>query len=454
MNLTGFHLDLTEAAPKPKPKPKPDVPGSQEPGGGRAAGALARTAGFLRQALWLVLLSRRYREVRPTTAVLLAVAWVSAWGLLVCYTMVALLAPELSDRWSVAGQLWLVAHQVPISTAGGSITLLPIGLLVVPLLFWRRAASWLWRRQPRSWRRRDVVLCTAGSGAAALLVALLANPSATRATPLWATLAGCAVALGGIAWGRRRLRRRSGSVLHSDGVQTMPGAVAGGLATVIGILAVGAVLTCLIIVSDVSLFLPSGSLSQTMGLILIQLAYLPNLVLWAAAYATGTGVQVSGAGVLSPYENTIPALPDLPLLQALPATGPSWSALLPLAMLLCGVFGALIVQRRAPVRGLRHRLSRVPVLAGFTLAFWLLARPLSGGSLGDGRLDWIGPATATPWIAALLVGAGVTVWALFPTLAADARPLAADIRTRFGPRSSEEDQPGAAAGDQRPKIDV
>ena len=83
------------------------------------------------------------------------------------------------------------------------------------------------------------------------------------------------------------------------------------------------------------------------------------------------------------------------------------------------------------MKSLRRRLARAAVLAAMVLVFWFVAVIISGGSLGDGRLEYVGPAPATPFVAAALVGIGATIWALIPTLTSDAKPFVSALRGQF-----------------------
>ena len=69
---------------------------------------------------------------------------------------------------------------------------------------------------------------------------------------------------------------------------------------------------------------------------------------------------------------------------------------------------------------------------------------LAGGSLGDGRLDHVGPAAGTALAAVVLTGAGTLMWALLPTLASDARPVAVDLRERVSTAASAAKEAGGA----------
>jgi Family of unknown function (DUF6350) len=132
-------------------------------------------------------------------------------------------------------------------------------------------------------------------------------------------------------------------------------------------------------------------------LLLAQLAYLPNAVLWAIAYLLGPGFAVGAGTVVSPTGSVLGQVPAFPLLAALPgaphASGPGWLTVVGLAIpYLAGATGGLLVVRLVP---------QVPVDAaaiwgfcsgaGCGLALGVLAG-FAGGPLGDGRLSAVGPS--------------------------------------------------------------
>jgi hypothetical protein len=168
---------------------------------------------------------------------------------------------------------------------------------------------------------------------------------------------------------------------------------------------------------------------EHLGLVLLQIAYLPNLIVWAGAYAIGGGVMF-GAEPVSPYADGAPLLPDLPLLQVFTAPAPDWTAMLPILIALAAALAAAAANRGHSLVGLGHRISRAVVMAAGCAAAWFALSALAGGSLGDERLAHVGPAAVTPLLLGVEVLAGTVLWAILPTVASDAKPLADDIRER------------------------
>jgi hypothetical protein len=152
-------------------------------------------------------------------------------------------------------------------------------------------------------------------------------------------------------------------------------------------------------------------------LLLLQLGYVPNVVIWGIAYAVGPGFAFGSATVVAPAGSALAQLPALPLLAVLPPgqhpVMPGWLEPTVLALpYLAGGIGGLLLVRAAPVL----TLDEAPVwglvsgvVSGLVLALLAAA---SGGPLGNGRLAAVGPS---PWqvgvVSALEIGVSAAVMA-------------------------------------------
>ena len=129
------------------------------------------------------------------------------------------------------------------------------------------------------------------------------------------------------------------------------------------------------------------------GLLLLTVAFVPNLVIWTASFTTGVGFAVGAGGAVSPQGVEYGALPVFPPLAALPpegdAGGLAFIALL--APLLGGYAIGALMQRRQSGAPLEHVAGRA-ALAGAAagLALGVLAW-LSGGAAGGDALADLGP---------------------------------------------------------------
>ncbi|MFN8125695.1 MAG: DUF6350 family protein [Candidatus Nanopelagicales bacterium] len=368
----------------------------------------------------LLILSVRAPRPPASLAGLLAALWAAVVGWLLCGA--AVLAGAVTDPGTpLVSQVWLVAHHATLLTPAGAVTLLPLGFLVFTLLPLRRAGRFVAAGDmPRTRVAASVAL--AGYVALAGMVALTTPgpPNVPLASAVfWSLL----VALIAGMWGVVRQRR---------GRIPLPPFVLGVVVSVGVPLAVAAILVLVVggtnwgpIADQQDAITTSGG--EQLALVGLQLAYLPNLVVWAAAFVIGSGFTLGADHVLSPYSAAPPVVPDLPILAAIPADVPTWTAVLPIVVAVSGALGAVVFARRLPEPQLRRRIARALALAAVAGAVWWGLAAVAGGSLGDGRLDHLGPAAGTAGLAAADPG---RLPAVGPTPHARARPVAVDLRDR------------------------
>jgi hypothetical protein len=383
----------------------------------------------------LALLSRKSPNLPHWAVLVLVPIWVAVVGLGILTILIAPFAAGLQVS-STVSFTWLAAHQAAFLTPDGAITFLPLGLALLPVLLWRRAARWMTMQCPQSPAvlRSTLVIVTIAYAAFAAALAGITQVAEVRVSIALAIIGATVVAGIGCWWGLRR---------SNPGQMRLPNGFAGAAAATSWFGLVGAVLLGIAVVANFGEIAVARESVASQGadvaaVLLLELAYLPNLILWAAAYATGAGITLGASQIVSPYSTSDVLLPDLPILAAVPTSSPSWTAALPLVIMLGGWLAAVTAQRRAAVNGLGRRFIRVGMLAGMTFLLWFVGRLLVGGSLGDGRLDWVGPASGTASIAAVLVATGATVWALLPTLASEARPMAVDLTNRVKERRTKQ----------------
>jgi Family of unknown function (DUF6350) len=344
-----------------------------------------------------------------------------------------------------AAMLWLVGHHVGFSFRGaGRIGMLPLGLVVLPgTLLWR-AGRWV-TRVGGVRRLRHVGLAALGLAIPyAVLTGVLAivSRSALASASLLQAVA-CAFLLAFAAGGlgaARALAPWSALIgLLPQRPRSVVVAVAGSLAA---LATAGALVTCVSLAAhlheaatlETSL---APGLVGTVLLLLLQVGYLPNAILWAIAFALGPGFAFGSATVVAPTGSALSELPALPLLAALPpgvhSALPGWLEPIVLALpyLAGGLGGVLLVRavsprrakpgppapspggathrtlaesaRRAPTAGTGLALDVAPLLGlvcgAVSGAILGVLAAASGGPLGDGRLGAVGPS---PWQAGLV----------------------------------------------------
>ncbi|TYB59903.1 hypothetical protein FXF51_33415 [Nonomuraea sp. PA05] len=347
------------------------------------------------------------------------------------------LGAGLPGVFRTAAQLWLAAHHAGFAIPGGRVGLLPLGLMILPAVLLYRAGRWMARdadlrlrlpaRLPKNSPKEQ-----AGARRRAQLV-LVVQAGVSLAAP-YALLAG----LIALVTSNEITQPFIGEALLSHFVLAF---LAGSLATArmigpwrvmlrllperVRALTVGtAVATALLVVAGLALVLIafvinfeqveqlSGVLSPGFVggvlLALLQLLYLLNAVVWAFSYIAGPGFAIGADTLVAPTGVQLGTVPSLPLLGALPESGPvpAWMMAVVAVPFAAGAVAGVMVARISP----SPSYEAAPLwgfLTGVTtgLVAGLLAA-LSGGPMGGGRLATVGPS---PWEVALSVALEVGV---------------------------------------------
>ena len=359
-----------------------------------------------------------------------------------------------------AALLWLVAHHVGVTVHGaGRIGLLPLGLVLLPGALLALAGRWVVHAGGVT-RLRHV-------GYAALALALpytllagavaVASRNSQAAPSLWqavvasfllALVAGGLGAARGLApWSRlaRLMPARPRSVILG-----MLGACA--LLTAAGAALAGASLAAhLTQVKAATDALAPGAAGAAL-LLLAQLAYAPNAVIWAVAYVLGPGFAFGAGTVVAPTGSALGALPVFPMLAALPSgprsAGPAWLTVLVLATpYLAGVFAGVVTVRVAPTPVIEAAALWGFAAGAATGALAGLAAAFAGGPLGDGRLATVGPSG---WQVGLVAMLQIGVTAALTAAAANwlilRRTTPRRPRRRPPEEASHAPEPAPAAG--------
>jgi hypothetical protein len=304
-----------------------------------------------------------------------------------------------------AAALWLVGHHVGFTLHGaGRIGMLPLGLVLLPgALLWR-AGRWVVSSGGVA-RLRYVGYAALAlavpyalvAGALALAgTSRLAAPSAPQAVIAGFLLAFTAGGLGGARalapWrqlaGLLSVRARS-VILGSTGALAV--LVAAG-----SILAGASLAAHLGSFNSVNRALAPGVVGAIL-LLLAQLVYVPNAIIWAISFMLGPGFAFGAGSVVAPTGSALGSLPAFPMLAALPAgvhsALPGWLSVAVLAMpYLAGAFGGLLMTRAAPTSALE--VAPLWGLAAGALAGGIVGAlaVFAGGPLGNGRLSAVGPS--------------------------------------------------------------
>lgn len=382
---------------------------------------------------------------RLVLAGVLAALRASVTGLVLCI-LTGLLVGWSTDGLTAAGSvglgadLWLAAHHVPIVFAHGTVSLLPLGLLLLPVVVLVRAGG-------RLAREVEVAgVWQAGVALAALIVpyacaggvvAVSTLAQTNHASLIWAPvgtlvvagLAGGVGVLRGAGLGLRVAARvpervRPVLVAATGGAATL---VAGGAVLVTAMLAVH-----IVRVRDVTASLHAGGLGEVL-LFVAGALYLPNAVMYAVAYAAGTGFGLGTGTLVAPWGFVGGPMPSFPLLGAVPTGEPPAAAWLVLAApVLAGVVAGTLLVRHTLPRSLPRAAASGVATGPFVGAVFVVLTALAGGSLGAHRLAWLGPdplltgpAVAGEVAFAAAVTAVVAAWLSRRRAATPARPRAA-----------------------------
>lgn len=180
-----------------------------------------------------------------------------------------------------------------------------------------------------------------------------------------------------------------------------------------------------------------------------QLAYLPTLIVWGAAFAAGPGFVVGAGSTVAASGTQLGVIPSIPVLAAIPPSTPSFALLLALLFVAVGFIAGLAARRRLPAPPSRSAAEpvgpRLAALGGLVVASGLVAAVLSAlasGALGPDRLTQVGPAPGAVGLAfALEIGLGAAIALLGPRAAGAARDSDADDRDRERAGARDADAP-------------
>jgi hypothetical protein len=321
---------------------------------------------------------------------------------------------------------WLVSNGVPIRIGDVTYSLLPWGLLVIPVVLLALAGRWaahVSHGQTRT--QRSVVIASAVVVYALLgLVASLFSAEANMATDaLRSLLMTAVVALLAFGWGVLRTRIAA----RREGLSPTRRVIlrAGGLAIVTLIAVSSMILLIAIAIGfptavDMQRALNAGPVGGLV-LLLIGIGYLPVMLTWTLAYSAGSAVTIGAGSVISPFvPNSVPTeLPPFPLLAALPSGSSTAQWFLPVLIVGAGVLVGIWISRRIVLPALK-RAGVAAAASGIAALAVLLAAVLSNGSVGIARLRELGPA---PILTAALVLVLLCVGSIPVVLAFGRRPV-------------------------------
>jgi hypothetical protein len=344
--------------------------------------------------------------------------WAAAWTFVPILLIIAVITLAGSSRPPVTATLrygmaaWLLGHGVPLRLDGQPITLVP--LAVTLLAIWRcvragrNTSRALGVRRARSVRPAVVV-----AASVAIPYGLLGAAAAALARDpgLDVPIVRAGLTLGGFAlvtaffgaWpgtGFARRLRAGIPVAVRDGVRSAVVSVSFLLAA--GAIAIGVQVavsgpTATAILRNMHL-----GFAGDLGIVVVCLAYAPNLAVWASAYLAGPGF-------------TLGQVPELPVFAGLPDRAITGAGqVLLVTPLIAGLVAGVLLARRArsgaEQSADRGRLAGATLLTAPIAAVVLAAIGFAGaGALGGSALANTGEVG---WEFALIGGLGIGIGAL------------------------------------------
>jgi hypothetical protein len=328
--------------------------------------------------------------------------------------------------------LWLLGHGATMQLPEGVVTLLPLGVTVFAGALLHRAGRLVALRVvPRGRRGIPAVAAAVALPYAVLNLALALLVGSSGPVPsAWRAAVGSLVlalgasglgAAGVLAPDRLAFLHRGGRVLRFSGpAPSAPKVVLRAALTSAGALVAGAALlagvslaTHLSTAADLAKDTTGGTLSAT-GVLVVQLALLPNLLIWFLSYAVGPGFAVGSGTDVQLVDGRLGEVPALPMFGGLPGHLPVPALLAVLLIpLVAGVVGGRVVAGRLAGAGSRKvavaALGVGPVTGGLVATAVAFA---SGRVLG-GDLAHVG---ACFWTTGLAVALEVALIALLTAL--------------------------------------
>ncbi|WP_091607018.1 cell division protein PerM [Arthrobacter koreensis] len=347
----------------------------------------------------------------------------------------------------LSGQAWLLLHGVPLSLtfpagtvgpeeSGGLLSLIPLGLTLIPFFLCWRAGRRLARAcyTDQLWQallgalgtyallgtaaayfsaNEDVSISLVAGGLIPLIPAGLGVIIGARMEAgSWVRLIGVDLT----DWIARTSQhsRWAGSYLWAA---IRAGVV--GITAAIGLAAVLLVVALALSWAEIATVYQKLDAGIIGGIVVTvaQLGLLPNLVVWTLAWASGAGFSIGTGSIISPLETTVGPLPAVPILAALPSGQSEYAYAALLIPVAAGVLAGWWFLREGEnhfdewisikinARWFTASVSTVCLGAVIGLVSGLLAAAaalIARGSLGIGRFVEIGPDPLWTgiWIAA------------------------------------------------------
>lgn len=363
----------------------------------------------------------------------LTIVWAAQFGF----------APDWAIFWRAAADIWLIGHGVDttfaldpataaaLGVAGADapvkITIALLGFALLTLLLGVRVGERVAETGHRALGEFTALIVFAVASSVVTLTALntAARPSLWQGMLLPTAVFGVGLFLGVLREGRERGPDAAGSSLRDwiddwrpQARAAVGGALRAGAAAVAITTLMSAVAVAVLIAVNYAhiIRLYEALHTEVVGGVVLtagELAFLPNLVIWGAAWFVGPGFAIGAGSHVSPLGTALGPVPAIPLLGALP-TGELAFGFAGLLVPVVAGFLAGAAVRPILVRALDAAVGPggAPQLPGLVvtalgggmfggLLLGLLAA-VSGGAAGPGRFEQVGPDALAVGLAAAL----------------------------------------------------
>ena len=193
------------------------------------------------------------------------------------------------------------------------------------------------------------------------------------------------------------------------------------------------------------LLLPTSMVDSIM-IVLAQLLFIPNAIVWALSWLSGPGFYLGSDALHSPTSAPVGPIPAIPLFGATPASAPgNWVVL---ALVLFGVALGVYLRLRKGTESLLDDLYQGGIAAVVIAAVYLVTSLGSALVLGNGRLAFLGPRmslSALCLFTEVACGVLVTVALSHPVSVAWARELVGAGKARVHAHRHHEAAAGGVA---------
>ena len=193
------------------------------------------------------------------------------------------------------------------------------------------------------------------------------------------------------------------------------------------------------------LLLPTSMVDSIM-IVLAQLLFIPNAIVWALSWLSGPGFYLGSDALHSPTSAPVGPIPAIPLFGATPASAPgNWVIL---TLIVFGVALGVYLRLRKGSESLLDDLYQGGIAAVVIAAVYLVTSLGSAVVLGNGRLAFLGPRmslSALCLFAEVALGILLTVALSHPVSVAWARELVGPGKARVHERHHHEAPAGGVA---------